>query len=98
MKLAGQLKKILKKNDLTVAKLSRSTKVSSKAIYSWLQGQSPKDLDQVVIVAKFLNVSLDYLITDTLTTEPKLNIADIKNINDELNLGNFEIILRKPKG
>ncbi len=97
MKLGSQLKKILKKNDLTVAKLSRSTKVSSKSIYSWLQGQSPKDLDQVVVVAKFLNVSLDYLITDTVTSEPKLNIADIKNINEELNLGNFEIILRKPK-
>ena len=93
MKLANQLKKILKKKDLTVQQLSRAVKVSDKKIYSWLNNQNPRSLDDVKAVADYLEVSLDYLLFDETKFDKKLNIIDIK---EELNIGNFEIILRKP--
>lgn len=94
MKLALQLKKILKKKDLTVQQLSRSVKISDKKIYSWLNNQTPRNWDDVKLVADYLEVSLDYLLYDENKFEKKISIADFQ---DEINLGQLEIILRKPK-
>lgn len=95
MKLASQLKKLLKKKDLTVAQLARATGVSSKTIYSWINtNQNPQRLDDLKKVANELEVSLDYILFDETKFERKTSIADFK---EEINLGLLEIILRKPK-
>ena len=94
MKLPSQLKKLLKKRDITVAQLSRSTGVNSKTIYSWIDGQSPRILSDVKKIAEYFDVSLDYLLFDETKYEKKASISDFK---DEINLGQLEIILRKPK-
>ncbi len=94
MKLSVVLKKLLAKEDITVAKLSRSTGVSDKMLYSWLNKQNPKDLNSVKKVADYFKVSLDYLLFDESRFEKKTSIADFK---EEINLGQLEIILRAPK-
>ena len=95
MKLASQLKKILKKKDLTVQQLCRAVKgVSDKKIYSWLNSQTPRNLDDVKAVADYLGVSLDYLLYDETKFEKKISIEELK---EEISLGVLELIVRTPK-
>jgi transcriptional regulator with XRE-family HTH domain len=95
MKLPSQLKKILKKKDLTVAQLARHTGVSSKTIYSWINGQSPRNLDDLKAISTYLEVSLDYLLFDENKFEKKnLSISDFK---DEISLGLLEVVIKRPK-
>ena len=52
MKLDTQLKQFIKKADITVAQLARASGVSAKTIYNWLEGQAPRNIQQVKKVAK----------------------------------------------
>lgn len=93
MVLANQLKKLLMKHDLTVAKLSRVTGASQKTLHSWLDGKQPKKLIEVKRVADYFDVSLDYLLFNVTKHEKKISIEDLK---EEISLGVLELIVRKP--
>ncbi|MBQ8614944.1 MAG: helix-turn-helix transcriptional regulator [Clostridia bacterium] len=58
---AVQLKKILKDKKITQAKLVEETNFSKGNISSWLYSKSQPDMPTVIRLAKYLNVSLDYL-------------------------------------
>lgn len=94
MVLASQLRKLLNKYDLSVAKLSRATGVTQKTLHSWIDGNQPKDLNAVRKVADYFDVSLDYLIFNINRHEKKISIEDLK---EEISLGVLELIVRKPK-
>lgn len=91
MTLNKQLKTLLHNKDVTVAQLSRATKISAKTLYQWLNGQSPKNLVQVRKVADYFEVTIDYLAFGILERS-KSEIADFRN---EINVGHFEVILKK---
>jgi transcriptional regulator with XRE-family HTH domain len=91
MKLPTQLKELIHRNDTTVAQVARATKISSKTIYQWINGQKPRDLDQVKKVADHFEVTIDFLAFGIETTKSN-PIAELK---DEINAGFFEVILRK---
>lgn len=93
MTLNKQLKTLLQNKDVTVAQLSRATKISAKTLYQWLNGQSPKNLVQVRKVADFFDVTIDYLAFGIIR-ENKSEIADFQN---EINVGHFEVVLKKIK-
>ena len=94
MILNKQLKKLLTENDTTVAQLARATKISSKTIYSWINGQSARDLDSLKNVSDHFNVSLDYLVFGIDEKNQKKTFVEFQ---DEINTGVFEVILRRPK-
>lgn len=94
MKLATQLKKLLKKKGLSVAQVSRATNVSSKKLYSWLNGSHPSSFDDIYLVVKYLETTFEYLLFDEYNNEKRPSITDF---TEEINLGQLEIILRKPK-
>lgn len=89
--LSKQLKILIRQHDTTVAQVSRATKISSKTIYAWLQGQRPRDLSKIKSVAEHFNVSLDFLAFGA-EIKSKFKLADYE---DEINAGVFEVILRK---
>lgn len=91
MILGIQLKKLLTEKDVTVAQLARATKLSSKTIYSWLSGQSARNLNDLKRVADYFNVSIDYL---AFGIEP-LKKIEFKDFDDEINAGIYEVVLRK---
>lgn len=93
MILAKQLKDLLKQKDTTIAQLARATHISSKTLYQWLNGQKPRDLNQVKKVANYFDVSLDYLAFGEIS-ESKVGFEDYK---EEINAGHFEVILRRIK-
>ena len=90
MILASQLKYILRQKGITVLALSKATEVPVKTLYSWLQSQSPRNLNHLKKVAEHLNVSLDYLLFNEEKTQ-----TPFEDLKDEINAGTYEVILRK---
>ncbi len=93
MQLSKTLKQLIADHELNVPKLSKSVQISPKTIHNWLAGQAPRDLNQVRKVAKFFNVSLDYL----LFAETKDRGQGFEKYTDEINAGIYEVILRRVK-
>jgi transcriptional regulator with XRE-family HTH domain len=94
MVLKAILKKLLKEKGITIAHLSRSTKVPLQTLHGWLNGSEPKSLRQVKAVADYLGVDLDYF---CFGIKPKSSKTNIEEFQDEINAGIFEVILRKVK-
>lgn len=59
--LPKNLKALLKTHDMTIAQLSRRSKVNAKTLYQWTYGQKPRDIDQVKRVVEVLGVTIDEL-------------------------------------
>lgn len=61
IKLKNVLRDLLKKRDMTAAQLSRKAKVPKSVVSDWLSGASPRNLSQLMRVAKSLGVTLEML-------------------------------------
>ncbi len=61
MELKKILADLLKQKKMTVKKLADDTQIPASSIRTWLAGASPRSLDDLKKVAKYFNVSLDYL-------------------------------------
>ena len=94
MVLKSVLKKSIKARGITIAHLSRATKVPVQTLHGWLQGSEPKSLRQLKAVADYLEVDLDYLCFGE-EQAPKQN--QIEHFQDEINAGVFEVVLRRVK-
>lgn len=62
MELKNTLKDLLKQHNMTVTELSAQTDIPQSSIRTWLQGASPRSLDDVRTVARFFKVSPTYLL------------------------------------
>lgn len=62
MKLRIILKELMSASDLSQVKLSRLTGIPPQTLNNWLNGQEPRRIAQVKIVAAYFEVSLDYLL------------------------------------
>jgi transcriptional regulator with XRE-family HTH domain len=94
VELKAVLRKIIKEKGLTIAGLSRATKVPVQTLHGWLQGVEPKGVRQLKAVADFLEVDLDYL---CFGIRPKSESNKIERFEDEINAGIFEVVLRRVK-
>jgi len=93
MNIKASLKKLLHDRDMTVAQLSRATKVPVQTLSNWLQGLKPRDLEQVQRVSAYFGVTLDFFVSGK-ESEAKPAFNDYK---EEINAGVYEVILRKLK-
>ena len=96
LQLASNLRKLIKEHDLTVAQLSRATKIPAQTVNNWLAGLEPRSMSQVKTVATYFEKSLDELAYGENRNQPKTE--PFKEHQDEINAGIYEVILRKPKG
>ena len=94
MELKSVLRRIIREKGLTVAGLSRATKVPVQTLHGWLQGTEPKSIRQVKTVADYLGVDLDHL---CFGTKSKASGSKIEKFEDEINAGIFEVVLRRVK-
>ncbi|WP_415061280.1 helix-turn-helix domain-containing protein [Bdellovibrio sp.] len=94
MELKSILRKLIKEKGLTVASLSRGTKVPVQTLHGWLHGVEPKSVRQLKIVADYLDVNLDYL---CFGIKHKVDYPKIEKFEDEINAGVFEVVLRRIK-
>lgn len=96
IKLNTTLKRLLKDNDLTVAQLSRATKVPVQTIHNWIHGQDPRSFLQIKKIADFFKLTVDELVygiqlKKTTCKEP------MNEFSEEINAGVFEVVLRRVK-
>ena len=99
MELSKILKKLMREQGVSVAKITKATKVPSKTIYNWLAGSEPKSFLQVKKVADYFDVSLDFLCfgieqAKSVATQTK---GPLDKYSDEINAGVFEVVLRRVK-
>ncbi|WP_168196566.1 helix-turn-helix transcriptional regulator [Bdellovibrio sp. ZAP7] len=92
MKLKSNLKHILADRDMTAAQLSRKTGVPKTTLSEWLSGGNPRDIKKVKIVADELGITVD-----ELCFGPFERKSPLKEMEDEIFAGNFDVILRKAK-
>lgn len=94
MELKKILRKIIRERGLTIASLSRGSKVPVQTLHGWLQGIEPKSIRQLKIVADYLDVDLNYLCFG-ISSKPDNN--KIEKFEEEINAGVFEVVLRRVK-
>jgi predicted transcriptional regulator len=100
IKLSANLKKLLNENDLTVAQLSRASKIPPQTLHNWLHGQEPKNFLQIKKLANHFEMSVDELVYGeriTSRTHQVLKQNIIQEFENEINAGTFEVVLRRVK-
>lgn len=90
IKLRFVLKKLIKEKGITIASLSRSTKVPLQTLHGWLQGNEPRNIRQVKKVADYFEVDINQLCFGLELQ--KTIIQDLQNV---INAGIYEVVLRK---
>lgn len=94
VKLKDQLKWLLHKHDMSASQLSRKSGVSKQVISQWLNGSSPRKVEQVKKVADVLSTTIDELCFGEKSQSRESRIMDYQ---DEINAGYFEVVLRRVK-
>lgn len=95
LQLANNLKKTLRAKDITAAQLSRATKIPAQTINNWLSGLEPRSMSQVKVVADYFETSIDELAYGSSLN--KTQIEPMKQYEEEINAGLFEVVLRRVK-
>ena len=95
MKIKRILKELLTGCDITASQLSRATKVPVQTIHNWLSGSDPRNLNQVKKIAEYFKVSIDYLCFGH--DGESFKKSEIKEYQEEINAGIFEVVLRRIK-
>lgn len=98
MNLKKQIEFYLDHFDMTASQLARKAFLPKQTVHNWLNGQKPRDMNQVKKVAEVLGVSLDNL----LFGEGKDSSRVSKNmlgvlLSEEWIGGKFEIKIRRLK-
>lgn len=89
LKLSLNLERLVKEKGLTYRNLSRKTGVSTSTLFNWSSGAIPRNLSDLQVVAKFLEVGLSHLLFGI--SEPEAgNRLQIRNNRLK---GSCEIIL-----
>lgn len=66
MIFADKLIRLRKQAGLSQEELASELNISRQSVYKWEQAQSIPDLDKIIQLSTFFNVSTDYLIKDEI--------------------------------
>ena len=66
MIFADKLIRLRKQAGLSQEELASELNISRQSVYKWEQAQSIPDLDKIIQLPTFFNVSTDYLIKDEI--------------------------------
>lgn len=77
MLLGKTLKQILERKSISIKKLSEDTGIGLSTIKDWANGASPRDLDGLRTVSRYLGVSLEFLIWGTEDDRPHRSPEEI---------------------
>lgn len=94
VKLKATMDKLMREHALNVPRLAKLTGISKQTLSNWMAGQKPKNIEQVKVVADHFGVSVDYL---CFGEEPKTRVSPLRELDDEINAGVFEVVLRRVK-
>lgn len=66
MNIADKIRLLRKREGVSQEELANQLKTSRQAISKWENGQSIPDLDKIVALSKYFNVTTDELLTDSI--------------------------------
>lgn len=84
MKLSEKITKLRKEKNLSQEDLGNEINVSRQAISKWESEQTKPDIDKLKDLAKYFNVSFDYLLNDELDEIPETSFSESSQ-NDNKN-------------
>lgn len=74
-----RLNKLLKDNNMFQTDLSKYVGYSSQAVSKWCRGDSEPDLNSLIKIANFFNVTTDYLLgIDSKENKSNTNLKDLE--------------------
>lgn len=62
LKLSTMLKQLMKERKISLRELAKSTAIQPSTLSGWNNGSSPRDLSEVCQCARYLGVSMEYLL------------------------------------
>lgn len=77
------LKKLRKINNISQADLAKKMGVSLTTISNWETGYSKPDVEQLKKIAKFFNISTDFLLGINVNEQWKLSLIKIGILNEQ---------------
>ncbi|MFZ4404544.1 MAG: helix-turn-helix domain-containing protein [Pseudobdellovibrionaceae bacterium] len=87
------LSTIIQERRLTMKEISKATGVPATTLAEWQTNRTPKNPNQVKAVAKFLGVSLHYLLFGEEDSEEPMQ----KILKEDFFAGTFEISVKRVK-
>lgn len=91
IRIGTTFKRALEEKRYSIKEVSRATGVPNSTLSEWLNNRTPKNPEQVKRVAKFLGVSLHFLLFAEEDSEEPLH----KLLKEDLFNGTFEINIRR---
>ncbi|MBK5491318.1 helix-turn-helix transcriptional regulator [Bacillus sp. TH17] len=76
MSLGQQLKKFRESQNLSQEDVAKKIGVTRQAVYKWENDKSYPDIDNLIILSEFYNVTLDDLIKENDSFKKKIKIDD----------------------
>ena len=71
MKLQTNLKKLLKAKKMSIASLADIANIPASNIKTWLAGSSPRNLNDLRVVAQILKIEFEHLLFEDLEKLPE---------------------------
>ena len=99
IEIANKLQKLRKENGYSQEELADKLGISRQAVSKWERAESSPDTDNLIILAKLYNVSLDELLsTDETIDELRENNVEKEKEYDSVNIGGAPINLTDDEG
>ena len=91
LEIANRLQKLRKENGYSQEELADKLGISRQAVSKWERAESSPDTDNLIILARLYNVSLDELLSDNESSEEiKNRIKDKEDIKNSIRLTDDE--------
>lgn len=80
-----------------VPTLAKNTGISRQTIANWMDGQRPRNIEQVKAVADYLGLTVDEICFGPHVGVKRKAEIDIETYFEDIHAGVFEVILRRSK-
>lgn len=92
------LRRLLALKGLSVKEVSHRSRIPAKTLYHWLNGQRPRNIQQVYQLCQILEVSLEELFGFSSQATVEGEPPGLGALFEEVHAGRFEVILRPLRG
>lgn len=96
-KFADVLKKLIDKKSITISELSKETGIPQSTLSEWSNGREPLFSDNLIKLANYFNVTLEYLLTSKNKEEELISNIITSNVQQftQIHQGVYRITVEK---
>ena len=96
--IANKLYQLRKKTGLSQEEVANKLNVSRQAVSKWERAEASPDTDNLIILAKLYNISLDELLLDEEVNQSSEQVKEEKNNDDSIVINDDKITLTSKTG